>query len=145
MHVHIVVFDWSSAVAGQALIIIKCFVVVLIMMIIMMVDIQGDSMDGVTGLVVMVMGMGRRGRNEAIACEGKRQAEANEAPERRHVRILAKKDFASMKMQGYPENVAAEIVFHMAGHRVTPNCPLLMHPLWGTTARISGEKRPPAP
>lgn len=94
MHMNAVMLCGNMVLAGRVLMMIEDVVVVLIMMIIMTVCIQGDSMDGVTGLVTMVVGMGRRGRNEAIACKSKRQAEGYEAPERSHVYILAKNRFA---------------------------------------------------
>lgn len=84
MHVHAVVFGWSSGIAGHVFLMIHGFVVVVIVMIVMMVRIQGDSMDGVNRRVAVLVGMSRRSRDEAVACKGKRQAEAHEAPGKRH-------------------------------------------------------------
>ena len=59
--------------------VIKNFMVILIVMIliavlIITVRIHSDGVDGVNRAVVMVMSVGWRGRDEAIACKGKRQA-----------------------------------------------------------------------
>ena len=69
--------------------VIKNFMVILIVMIliavlIITVRIHSDGVDGVNRAVVMVMSVGWRGRDEAIACKGKRQAKAHEAPGERH-------------------------------------------------------------
>lgn len=86
MHVHAVRFGRSSVIAGHIFMMIKGFGVVAIVMIIMMVRIQSNSVDGIDRdrIFLMRMGMSRRSRDEAIACKGKRQAEANEAPDERH-------------------------------------------------------------
>lgn len=83
MHVHAVRFGRRGVITGHIFMMITGFVVVVVMMI-MMVRIQSNSVDGIARIVVMLMGMSRRGRNEAIACKGKRQAEAHEAPGKRH-------------------------------------------------------------
>ena len=85
MHVHAARFGRSSVIAGHVFMMINGFVVVVIVMIIMMVRIQSNSVDGISRIVVTLMGMSRRGRYEAIACKGKRQTEAHEAPGNRHV------------------------------------------------------------
>ncbi len=67
-----VMLGGSSVVAGKVFMMTSGFVVILIVMVIMMVRIHSDCMDGITRGVVMLMGMRRRGRNEAVACECKR-------------------------------------------------------------------------
>lgn len=84
MHVHAVMLGRSSVIAEHVFMRINGFVVVVIVMSIMMVRIQSNSVDGIARIVAMLMGMSRRGRNEAIACKGKRQTEAHEAPGKRH-------------------------------------------------------------
>lgn len=81
MHVHAVMFGGSRVTAAKVVMAFNDFMVVLIMvvmivMIVVMAHIHGDGVDGITSIAVMLMGMGRRGRNEAVACESKRQAEA---------------------------------------------------------------------
>ena len=65
---------------------IESFVVVLIVMIIMIIidRVQCDGMDRVTGIIVLLMGVRRGGRDEAVACKSKRQAKAHEASDERH-------------------------------------------------------------
>lgn len=84
MHVHAVMFGRRSVIAGKVFVVINDFMMALIVMIIMKVHIRSDSMDGKTSLAVMTVGMGRRSRNEAIACKSKRKAKAHEAPGKRH-------------------------------------------------------------
>lgn len=86
MHMHAIMFGGNSVIVRTIVMMIEGFGVVLIVMIvvIIMAHIQSDSMDSVTRIVVVLMSMGRSGRNETIACKGKRQAKAHEAPGKRH-------------------------------------------------------------
>ena len=82
MNVHTAVLGGRGVVAEVVVVMIEGFVVVLAVgfIMIIMAGIQSDGMDGVTSSVVMIVRMRRGSRNEAIACKGKRQAKAHEAP-----------------------------------------------------------------
>lgn len=75
-----------SGVVAQTLVMSEGFVVVLVVVIVMiiMARVQSHGMDGETGGVVMFVSVGWGSRNEAVACKGKRQAKAYEAPDERH-------------------------------------------------------------
>lgn len=89
MNVHAAMFGGRRVIARKFIIMINGFVVVLIVMVVIMVRIHSDCMDGISRSVVMFMGMGRRGRNETVTCECKRKAKAHEAPGERHSFKLA--------------------------------------------------------
>ena len=59
------------------------------MMVVSLRDIEGDCMNGDGARPMLIVSMCRRGRNHPEACEGKRQAEAHEAPKSRHIRSLS--------------------------------------------------------
>jgi hypothetical protein len=82
MNMHAAVFGGRGVVAEVVVVMIEGFVVVLAVgfIMIIMACIQSDGMDGVASSVVMIVRMRRGSRNEAIACKGKRQAKAHEAP-----------------------------------------------------------------
>lgn len=82
MNVHTAVLGGRGVVAEVVVVMIEGFVVVLAVgfIMIIMACIQSDGMDGVASSVVMIVRMRRGSRNEAIACKGKRQAKAHEAP-----------------------------------------------------------------
>lgn len=82
MNMQVAVFGGRGVVAQILFVMIEGFVVVLTVGVVMviMAGIQSDSMDGVASSVVMIVRMRRGSRNEAIACKGKRQAKAHEAP-----------------------------------------------------------------
>ena len=82
MNMQVAVLGGRGVVAEIVVVMIEGFVVVLALgfIMIIMACVQSDSMDGVTSVVVMIVRMRRGSRNEAIACKGKRQAKAHEAP-----------------------------------------------------------------
>lgn len=82
MNMQVAVFGGRGVVAQILIMMIEGFVVVLTVGVVMviMAGIQSDGMDGVASSVVMIVRMRRGSRNEAIACKGKRQAKAHEAP-----------------------------------------------------------------
>ena len=82
MNMQAAVFGGRGVVAEILVVMIEGFVVVLTVGVVMiiMAGIQSDGMDGVASSVVMIVRMRRGSRNEAIACKGKRQAKAHEAP-----------------------------------------------------------------
>ena len=82
MNMQVAVFGGRGVVAQILFVMIEGFVAVLTVGVVMviMAGIQSDGMDGVASSVVMIVRMRRGSRNEAIACKGKRQAKAHEAP-----------------------------------------------------------------
>lgn len=82
MNMQVAVLGGRGVVAEIVVVMIEGFVVVLALgfIMIIMACVQSDGMDGVTSVVVMIVRMRRGSRNEAIACKGKRQAKAHEAP-----------------------------------------------------------------
>jgi len=82
MNMQVAVLGGRGVVAEIVVVMIEGFVVVLALgfIMIIMACIQSDGMDGVASSVVMIVRMRRGSRNEAIACKGKRQAKAHEAP-----------------------------------------------------------------
>jgi len=81
MNMQVAVFGGRGVVAQILFVMIEGFVVVLTVgVMVIMAGIQSDCMDGVASSVVMIVRMRRGSRNEAIACKGKRQAKAHEAP-----------------------------------------------------------------
>ena len=82
MNMQVAVFGGRGVVAQILIMMIEGFVLVLTVGVVMviMAGIQSDGMDGVASSVVMIVRMRRGSRNEAIACKGKRQAKAHEAP-----------------------------------------------------------------
>ena len=82
MNMQAAMFGGRGVVAQILFVMIEGFVAVLTVGVVMviMAGIQSDSMDGVASSVVMIVRMRRGSRNEAIACKGKRQAKAHEAP-----------------------------------------------------------------
>ena len=86
MNMQVAMFGWRGVVAEIVVVMIEGFVVVLALgfIMIIMACIQSDGMDGVPSSVVMIVRMRRSSRDEAIACKGKRQAKAHEAPGERH-------------------------------------------------------------
>ena len=82
MNMQVAMFGGRGVVAEVVVVMIEGFVVVLAVgfIMIIMACIQSDGMDGVASSVVMIVRMRRGSRNEAIACKGKRQAKAHEAP-----------------------------------------------------------------
>ena len=91
MNMQVAMFGWRGVVAEIVVVMIEGFVVVLAVgfIMIIMACIQSDGMDGVPSSVVMIVRMRRSSRDEAIACKGKRQAKAHEAPGERHSFKLA--------------------------------------------------------
>lgn len=57
MNVHAAMFGGRGVIARKFIIMINGFVVVLIVMVVIMVRIQRDSMDGVTSLIMIPMSM----------------------------------------------------------------------------------------
>ena len=86
MNMQVAMFGWRGVVAEIVVVLIEGFVVVLAVGFIMLIMacIQSDGMDGVPSSGVMIVGMSRSRGDEAIACKGKRQAKAHEAPGERH-------------------------------------------------------------
>ena len=82
MNMQVAMFGGRVVVAQVLVVMIEGFVLVLAVGVVMvfMAGIQSDGMDGVPSSVVMIVRMRRSSRNEAIACKGKRQAKAHEAP-----------------------------------------------------------------
>ncbi len=82
MNMQAAMFGGRGVVAQILFVMIEGFVAVLTVGVVMviMAGIQSDGMDGVASSVVMIVRMRRGSRNEAIACKGKRQAKAHEAP-----------------------------------------------------------------